>query len=74
MEVVSIVDYIHELKEAGFTDKQSEVQARKLEQIIIDVKADIKTEIKSLEVKLMVIYGSGFLIMLGVLAKGFHWF
>ena len=46
MAAISIVDYIHELKEAGFTDKQSEVQARKLEQVIIDVKADIKKDIK----------------------------
>jgi hypothetical protein len=46
MATISIIDYIHELKQAGFTDKQSEVQARKLEQIITDVKTELKQDIK----------------------------
>ena len=33
----------------------------------------VRGEIKSFEVKLMLIYGGGFLLILGVLAKGFHW-
>jgi hypothetical protein len=46
MASVSIVEYIHDLKEAGFTDKQSEVQARKLELVIAEVKSELKQDIK----------------------------
>lgn len=45
-KILSIVDYIHELKEAGFTDKQAEVQAKHLEQFVAEVKAEVKAEIK----------------------------
>ncbi|AUR51924.1 hypothetical protein [Aquella oligotrophica] len=48
-KTLSIVDYIHELKEAGFTDKQAEVQAKRLEQIIAEVKADIKQDLETKE-------------------------
>jgi len=102
-KTLSIVDYIHELKEAGFTDRQAEVQAKRMEQMVIEVKADIKQEfqladlatrkdieatkkdielaklelqkeIKNLEIKLLTVYGGGVLLILGFLAKGFHWF
>jgi hypothetical protein len=33
----------------------------------------LQKEIKSLEVKLLYLYGTGFVVLLGVLAKGFHW-
>lgn len=46
MATISMVDYIYELKQAGFTDKQSEVQARKLEQILADVRQEIKHDIQ----------------------------
>lgn len=46
MSAVSIVEYMHDLKEAGFTDKQSEVQARKLELVISEVKSELKKDIK----------------------------
>ena len=46
MSFVSIVEYMHDLKEAGFTDKQSEVQARKLELVISEVKSELKKDIK----------------------------
>jgi hypothetical protein len=46
MASISIVDYIHDLKESGFTDQQSEVQARKLEQVIIEIKSELKQDIK----------------------------
>ena len=46
MPAISIVEYIHELKEAGFTDQQSEVQARKLEQVIVEVKFGLKQDIQ----------------------------
>ena len=44
--VSSIVDYIHELKEAGFTDKQAEVQAKRLEQGVAEVKSELKQELQ----------------------------
>jgi hypothetical protein len=46
MALISIVEYMHDLKEAGFTDKQSEVQARRLELVIANVKSELKQEIK----------------------------
>ena len=48
---ISIVNYMHELKEAGFTDKQSEVQARQMEQIVTEVKNELATkqDLKNLE-------------------------
>lgn len=46
MVAISIVDYIYDLKQAGFTDRQSEVQARKLEQLVAQVIAEVKQETK----------------------------
>lgn len=46
-KTLSIVDYIHELKEAGFTDKQAEVQAKRLEQVVAEVETKIKEDLKS---------------------------
>lgn len=40
---------------------------------IRELELRLQKEIKSLEIKLMSLYGAGFLILLGVLAKGFHW-
>ena len=37
------------------------------------LQKELQKEIRGLEVKLMTIYAGGFLILLGVLAKGFHW-
>ena len=33
----------------------------------------LQKEIKNLEIKLLTLYGGGFFVLLGVLAKGFHW-
>lgn len=35
---ISIVDYIHELKVAGFTDRQSEVQAKNLNKLWLKLR------------------------------------
>jgi hypothetical protein len=43
MTAISIVNYMHELKQAGFTDKQSEVQARQFEKIVSEVKSESVT-------------------------------
>ncbi len=48
-KTLSIVDYIHELKEAGFTDKQAEVQAKHLEQAVAEVKSNLKEEFQLTE-------------------------
>lgn len=50
---ISIVNYIHELKEAGFTDRQSEVQARQLEQVVTEIKneAAMKKDLNDLATK-----------------------
>lgn len=44
MATASIVDYIHELKQAGFTDRQSEVQAKKIEQVVTEIKNELATK------------------------------
>lgn len=41
---LSIVDYIHELKQAGFTDRQSEVQAKKIEEVVTEMKRELATK------------------------------
>ncbi|MBP9726968.1 MAG: hypothetical protein KBD83_05850 [Gammaproteobacteria bacterium] len=48
---ISIVNYMHELKAAGFTDQQSEVQARQMEQVVAEVKNELATkqDLKNLE-------------------------
>lgn len=45
---ISIVNYMHELKEAGCTDRQSEVHARHLEQVVIEIENEVATK-KDLE-------------------------
>jgi hypothetical protein len=49
MATISIVNYIHDLKEAGFTDRQAEAQARKIEPVTQDVRDAIKQEIQDQE-------------------------
>jgi len=67
------------------TKKDLEVVKLELQKEIIETKgslqkelemlrAEIKTDLKNLEIKILTLYGAGFLILLGVLAKGFHWF
>ena len=41
---MSIVDYMHELKDAGFTDRQSEVQAKKIEQVVVEIQNGLATK------------------------------
>jgi len=50
--------------------KESELR---LQKEIAIVNSSLQQKIKSLEVKLLTMYGGGFLLLLGVLAKGFHW-
>ena len=50
---------------------QKEIQ--EVQKTIEILRGDLKSDIKTLEIKLLIIYGSGFLIMFGMLAKGFHW-
>ena len=45
---ISIVNYMHELKRVGFTDQQSEVHARQLEQVVTEIKSEAVTK-KDLE-------------------------
>ena len=48
---LSIVDYIHAIKDVGFTDRQAEAQAKQLEQqlehVQIKIKKDLKHEVKT---------------------------
>lgn len=41
---ISIVNYMHELKQAGFTDRQSEVQARQLEKVFNEIQKEAATK------------------------------
>ena len=40
MVAISAVDYMHALRQVGFTNDQSEVQARELERIVVAVTKD----------------------------------
>ena len=33
----------------------------------------LKADLKKLEIKILTLYGCGFLVLLSILAKGFHW-
>ena len=41
---ISIINYMHDLKEAGFTDKQSEVQARQLKRVVTEIQNEAATK------------------------------
>ena len=41
---ISIVNYMHDLKEAGFTDRQSEIQARQLERVVTEIQTEAATK------------------------------
>jgi hypothetical protein len=47
MTAISKVGCMHPLKQVGFTDQQSEVQASQLEQVIANVEQDLKQELHS---------------------------
>lgn len=65
------LDILDKLKPATKGDvRESELR---LQKEILLLKNDLQKEMKSLEIKLMSLYGGGFLIVLGLLAKGFHW-
>lgn len=51
------------------TKKDLEITKLELQKEIESVRNDIKKS----EIMLLIIFGAGFLTMLGVLAKGFHW-
>lgn len=51
--------------------RESELRLQKEIEIL---RSELKTDIKSLEIKILALYGAGFLVLLGILAKGFHWF
>ena len=53
--------------------KELEKSIKDVEKGIREVEKSMHVELKSLEIKLLKIYAGGFLIILGVLAKGFHW-
>jgi hypothetical protein len=87
MDAISIVNYMHELKEAGFSDRQAEVQAKKMEQVIQEVREEVKQDIKvkdlvsksdlrELELCLikwiMGTMGAGVLAIAGLLLKYMH--
>ena len=88
-QTLSIVDYIHELKEAGFTDKQAEVQAKRLELAVSEIQIKIKEDLKQQDFAtrrdleaaknqiilwVVGIIAANSIFFLGILAKGFHWF
>lgn len=51
----------------------TKLEIKELEKSIKDVEKSMHIELKNLEIKLLKIYAGGFLIILGALAKGFHW-
>lgn len=64
--------------------KHSEEQTQQIEHVLEGkelsskndlelVRLSLQNDIKVAVIKLMAMYGAGFLIILGILAKGFHW-
>lgn len=81
------IDYIQKLKEAKFNDEQitaiamilTDIEEKQKTEVATKkdielVKMELMKEMKSLELKILTIYGGGVLLILGFLAKGFHWF
>jgi hypothetical protein len=65
-----------ELLTKGDLKQQLEITKLELQKEIEIVRREIevvRNDIKKSEIVLLIIFGSGFLTMLGVLAKGFHW-
>ncbi|MFN7094683.1 MAG: hypothetical protein ACK4M7_04890 [Burkholderiales bacterium] len=52
--------------------KEIEVVRREIEVVRREIEV-VRNDIKKSEIVLLIIFGSGFLALLGVLAKGFHW-
>ncbi len=50
--------------------RESELRLQKEIEIL---RSTLTKDIKNLEIKLLSIYGGGFLILVGILARGFHW-
>lgn len=72
------IDVLKEKEPA--TKKDLEIVKLELQKEIGEVNSNlqkeiikVQKEIKNLEIKLLLFYGSGFLMLLGILAKGFHW-
>ena len=54
-------------------EKSLRIEIKEIETSMrIEIKA-LDLKIKNVEMRIMRMYGAGFLIILGVLAKGFHW-
>lgn len=60
-------------KEINIVQGEIRESELRLQKEIKDLEANMEVKMKSLEIKMMALYGGGFLILLGVLAKGFHW-
>ena len=83
--VFDTLQYAKKLKEAGFTERQAEAQAEALAEIvddrlatkqdIVELRVDLKRDIKELEYKLVITMGSFLAIGITVLLtlmKVFH--
>lgn len=61
-------------KEIREVELRLQKEIKTLEVKLTKLEFKLTKEMKGLEVKLMTLYSGGFLILLVVLAKGFHWF
>ena len=60
-------------KDLNITQLELQKEMEVIRKEIIQSNNNLELKLKNLEIKLMTMYGGGFLILLGVIAKGFHW-
>lgn len=74
LQAQSISDYNHRLSQFENKDLATKGDISLAKSEIRESELRLQNSLKSLEIKLMALYGAGFLVLLGILAKGFHWF
>lgn len=74
LQAQNISDYNNRLMQFENKDLATKGDISLVKSEIRESELRLQNSLKSLEIKLMALYGAGFLVLLGILAKGFHWF
>ena len=74
LQAQNISDYNNRLTQFENKDLATKGDISLVRSEVRESELRLQHSLKSLEIKLMALYGAGFLVLLGILAKGFHWF
>lgn len=74
LQAQNISDYNNRLTQFENKDLATKGDISLVRSEVRESELRLQNSLKSLEIKLMALYGAGFLVLLGILAKGFHWF